>query len=59
MGVPISVIKAGLALLTSEKGRKTVGWTLAAVLSPVILLVAALCCLASGAAEHNSAAADL
>lgn len=59
MGVPVSLIRACLALLASEKGRKAVGWTLAAVLSPVILLVAALCCLASGAAEHNAAAADL
>ncbi len=59
MAVPVSLIRADLVLLTSEKGRKTVGWTLVAALSPVILLVAALCCLASGAAEHNAAAADL
>ena len=43
------------AVLTSEKGRKTVGWVLAAILSPVILLVAFLCCVGSGTAEHNGA----
>jgi ATP/ADP translocase len=42
-------------VLTSEKGRKTVGWVLTAILSPVILLVAFLCCVGSGTAEHNSA----
>ena len=43
------------AVLTSEKGRKTVGWVLAAILSPVILLTAFLCCVGSGTAEHNGA----
>ena len=31
------------AVLSSEKGRKTVGWVIAAILSPVILLAVFLC----------------
>ena len=42
-------------VLTSEKGRRTVGWVLTAILSSMILLVAFLCCVGSGTAEHNSA----
>ena len=38
------LVRLAAAVLTSEKGRKTVGWVLAAILSPVILLVAFLCC---------------
>lgn len=49
------LVRLATAVLTSEKGRKTVGWVLAAILSPVILLVAFLCCVGSGTAEHNSA----
>lgn len=49
------LVRLAAAVLTSEKGRKTVGWVLAALLSPVILLVAFLCCVGSGTAEHNSA----
>ena len=49
------LVRLAAAVLTSEKGRKTVGWVLAAILSPVILLVAFLCCVGSGTAEHNGA----
>ena len=49
------LVRLAAAVLTSEKGRKTVGWVLAAILSPVILLAAFLCCVGSGTAEHNSA----
>ena len=38
-----------------ETGRRTVGWVLAAILSPVIRLAAFLCCVGSGTAEHSSA----
>ena len=50
-----TMARLAAAVLTSEKGRKTVGWVLAAILSPVILLVAFLCCVGSGTAEHNGA----
>ena len=49
------LVRLATAVLASEKGRKTVGWVLAAILSPVILLVAFLCCVGSGTAEHNGA----
>ena len=49
------LVRLAAAVLTSEKGRRTVGWVLAAILSPVILLVAFLCCVGSGTAEHNGA----
>nr|WP_326183661.1 hypothetical protein [uncultured Oscillibacter sp.] len=48
-------IKAGIAVLTDSKARKAIGWVLAVVLSPIILLVAFLCCLGTGMAEHNNA----
>lgn len=48
-----AAIKAGVAILTDPKARKAVGWILVALLSPLILLVAFLCCLGSGAADHN------
>ena len=49
------LVRLAAAVLTSEKGRKTVGWVLTAILSPVILLAVFLCCVGSGTAEHNSA----
>ena len=42
------------AVLSSEKGRKTVGWVIAAILSPVILLAVFLCCFGTAAVEHNN-----
>ena len=35
------IAKAAATVLSNEKLRKGVGWTLAAILSPVILLIAA------------------
>ena len=49
------LVRLAAAVLSSEKGRRTVGWVLAAILSPVILLAVFLCCAGSGTAEHNSA----
>ena len=49
-----AVAKAAAMLLTNEKARKGVGWILVAVFSPVILLIALLCSLGSGGAEHNN-----
>ena len=52
----MNTILAKLALTVggSDKGRKTIAWILAAVLSPLILITAVLCSLASGGAEHNN-----
>ena len=51
--------KAAAALLSNEKTRKGMGWAVAAVLSPIILVLALLCVLGSGAVEHNISAAQL
>ena len=60
MAVPVAAIaKAAAAVLTNEKTRKAVGWVIAAVLSPVILLIVLICCLVSGTADHNNSAVDL
>lgn len=49
------LIKQAMILLSDEQFRKTVSWVLVAVLSPVILLIALLCSIASGGAAHNNA----
>ena len=55
MAVSAGVIaKATATALSSEKLRKGIGWLLVAVLSPLILLVALLCAVGSGGAEHNN-----
>ena len=58
MANPVLVARAA-ALLTDEKTRKGLGWVVAAVLSPLILVVAALCVLGSGAASHNISAVQM
>lgn len=57
---PVAALaKAAAMVLSNEKGRKTIGWVVAAVLSPVILLVGFFCSLGSGAADHNRTAVEL
>ena len=51
-----ALAKLALTVGGSDKGRKTIAWILAAVLSPLILITAVLCSLASGGAEHNKRA---
>ena len=51
-----AVAKAAATVLTNEKLRKGVGWILVAVLSPLILIVAFICSLATGGADHNNQA---
>ena len=59
MADPILIAKAAATLLTNEKARKGVGWVLVAILSPIIIVVALLCVLGSGAVSHNINAAQL
>lgn len=59
MANPALIAKATAIILTDEKARKAVGWTLVAILSPLILLIAFLCALGSGATEHNITAVEL
>lgn len=52
-------IKAALTALSDGRLRKTIGWVIAAILSPLILIVVLICGLLSGGADHNNAAVDL
>ncbi len=51
--------KAALTVASSDKLRKTAMWVVAAVLSPVLVIVAVICGLLSGSANHNTNALDL
>lgn len=59
MAMTAAAVKAALAALTDEQTRKTVGWIVAAVLAPIILIAALLLSLLSGTTQHNNAAVDL
>lgn len=50
------IAKTAATALSNEKLRKGIGWGLVAVLSPVILLIAALCSIGTGGADHNNQA---
>lgn len=49
-----AIAKATATVLSNEKLRKGVGWVLMAVLSPVILIIALICALATGSSDHNN-----
>ena len=59
MAYPVIIAKAAAALLSNEKTRKGVGWIIVAILSPIIVVVALLVALGSGAASHNINAVQL
>lgn len=59
MADPVLIAKAAATLLTNEKARKGVGWIIVAILSPIIVVIALLCVLGSGAVSHNINAAQL
>jgi murein DD-endopeptidase MepM/ murein hydrolase activator NlpD len=54
-----ALIKTAAATLTDENTRKRLGWLIAALLSPVILIVVLLCSLGSGFADHNVSVVQL
>jgi len=54
-----AIIRAAAAALSDERTRKGIGWIIAAVLSPVILLAALLCSIAAGTSSHNATAVEL
>lgn len=54
-----AVAKAAATILSNDKLRKTAGWIVAAVLSPLILIIVLICSLLSGTADHNSTTVDL
>ena len=51
--------KAAITVLTNEKARKTAGWVIVAILSPVIVVVALICSIFSGAAQQNVSTVEL
>ena len=55
----VAAIKAAILALTDESTRKKIGWVLVAILSPIILLIAFLCSVLSGGAEHNVSVVEL
>jgi|GEM_PF-7087703 len=58
MAIPIAA-KVAAVVLGNEKGRKTVGWIVAACLSPLILLIVFICCLGLATADHNTTALEI
>lgn len=58
-GTAAAIAKAAAAVLSNEKLRKGVGWTIVAILSPFILILVIIISLLSGTTEHNNAAVDL
>lgn len=60
MAVPAAVVvKAAVSVLADKKSRRKAGRAVLAILSPLILVLAALCCMGQGGAGHNSAAVEL
>jgi cell wall-associated NlpC family hydrolase len=59
MADPVLIAKAAAMALSDERVRKGIGWTIVAVLSPVIVILALICGMLSGAANHNNSALDL
>jgi len=56
---PVTIAKVAATLLSNEKARKGIGWAIVAILSPIIVVLALLCALGSGAVSHNISAAQL
>ena len=54
-----AIIKAAANILVNERSRKTVGWIIAAILSPLIVLVVLICAIFSGTAEQNVSVVEL
>ena len=52
-------VRAAAMALSDERLRKTIGWIVAAILSPFILIIVLICGLLSGTALHNNTAVDL
>ena len=50
--------KIAAAVLTDENARKKLGWVLAAILSPIIVIVA-LICMYSAASQQNLSTVEL
>lgn len=51
-----TLAKVAATVLSDEGARKKMGWLIVAILSPVIVLVALICSIGAGGAQHNNAA---
>ena len=58
MSMSAMAARTAALLLTSEKGRKGVGFLLVAIFAPVILIAAILCSNTAGGADHNNLAVE-
>lgn len=56
---PVLIAKAAATVLSDEKIRKGIGWAIAAILSPVIVILIVVCGMLSGGADHNNKVLDL
>lgn len=52
-------VKAAVTALSDGRLRKTIGWIIVAILSPLILVIVLICGLLSGTADHNNTAVEL
>lgn len=59
MANPVLFAKVAAMALKSDKLRKGIGWTIVAILSPIIVIIALLLGILSGAANHNNMALNL
>ena len=59
MADPVLFAKAVAMALNSDKLRKGIGWTIVAILSPIIVIIVLLLGILSGAANHNNTALNL
>ena len=57
MAIPVAALaKIAAAVLEDDETRKKLGWIVAALLAPIILLTAFFCSLLSGSVDHNNSA---
>ncbi|PKM68756.1 MAG: hydrolase Nlp/P60 [Firmicutes bacterium HGW-Firmicutes-2] len=59
MANPALIAKAVAVALSDNRIRKGVGWIMAAVLSPIIVIIAIVCGMLSGAATSNASVLEL
>ena len=57
MAIPTAALaKITAAALSDDEARKKLGWIVAALLAPILLLAAFFCSLLSGSVDHNNSA---
>ncbi len=54
-----ALIKIGLTVLSNDKARKGIGWIIFAILSPIIVAIALVLGVMSGATSHNNDVIDV